>query len=143
MNHCAPDDDATVKRLAIDDVAPTIVNLDDGDDEPTPILPLAKIVRSPIPDDDATWNGLTFCVDVACTLKTNDEDVALIPVTTPLSNSDEVPRVFVVNQRVAYPNVPPATPDAVTPRVDVATHFVDVPVVWRIIPAVPVELRVS
>ena len=60
LNHCIPDEDATVKRLSVEEVAPVIENLDEGEDEPTPMFPLASIVNTPTPDEDATWNGLTF-----------------------------------------------------------------------------------
>jgi hypothetical protein len=71
-------------------------------------------------------------------LNANVDDVALIPATVPLSRRVEVPRVVDVNHRVANPVVPPET-TAVIPSVEVATHLVVVPVVWRSIPRVPVE----
>jgi hypothetical protein len=46
--------------------------------------------------------------------------------------SVEVPSVEDVSHLVAKPNVPPVTPTEVIPRVDVATHLVDVPVDQRI-----------
>jgi hypothetical protein len=53
------------------------------------------------PVEDATLNGLST-VDVDdCTLKAKVDDVALIPVTTPLSITVDVPRVVAVSQRVA------------------------------------------
>jgi hypothetical protein len=110
---------------------------------PTPTFPLARIVKSEDPDDEATLKSPRLEVDVAWMLKTKLDEVALIPVNTPLSMSVEVPRVVEVSQRVAYPNAPPCTVVAASPRDDVATHFVLVPVVWRIIPRVPVELVVS
>ena len=72
-----------------------------GVEEPMPTLPLARILRNEVPEEDATLNGLRLDVEVACTLKTNDDDVALIPVKTPLSISVEVPSVVDVSQRVA------------------------------------------
>ncbi len=65
------------------------------------MFPLARIVKRDVPVDDATLNGLRLEVEVARTLKTNDEDVALTPVKTPLSMSVDVPRVLAVIQRVA------------------------------------------
>ena len=67
----------------------------------------------------------------------------MIPENTPLSRSEEVPRVVAVSQRVAKPKVPPFTPVAVIPSDDVATQRVEVPVVWRTIPRVPVLLDAS
>ena len=55
----------------------------------------------------------------------------------------EVPKVFPVTQRVAYPRAPPAIVVADIARDDVDTHLVDVPVVCNIIPNVPVALVVS
>ena len=37
--------------------------------EPTPIFPLASIVKNADPDEDATLNGLRLEVEDACTLK--------------------------------------------------------------------------
>jgi hypothetical protein len=68
---------------------------------PTPTFPLARIEKSDTPVEDATLNGLS-AVDVDdCTLNANVDDVALIPATTPLSRSVDVPRVVGVSQRVA------------------------------------------
>jgi hypothetical protein len=101
------------------------------------MFPLARIERNDVPDVDATLNGLRLEVDDARTLNAYEDDVALIPATAPSSRRVEVPSVVDVNQRVAKPSAPPLTPTAVTPRDDVATHLVVVPVVWRIIPIVP------
>jgi hypothetical protein len=109
-----------------------------GVEEPMPMFPLERMVKNEAPVEEATLKGLR-AVDVEdCTLNANVDDVALIPATVPLSRSVDVPRVDAVSQRVAKPRAPPDTPTAVTPRVDVETHFVVVPVVWRIIPRVPV-----
>ena len=98
-------------------------------DVPTPIFPFASTVNIDTPVEDATLNGLSADEVDDCTLNAYVDDVALIPATTPLSRSVEVPTVVAVNQRVANPNVPPNTPLLVRPNVEVATHFVDVPVV--------------
>ena len=58
-------------------------------------------------------NGLRLDVEVACTLNTKLDDVALIPAKTPLSRSVDVPSVLFESQRVAKPKAPPATPEAV------------------------------
>jgi hypothetical protein len=105
--------------------------------DPTPTFPLARIVKSDAPVDEATLNGLVLEVEVACTLKTKEDDVALIPATTPLSRSVDVPSVVAESQRVAKPVAPPDT-DAVRPRVEVATQRVLVPVACNTIPRVPV-----
>jgi hypothetical protein len=104
-----------------------IANLDEGVEDPIPMFPFARTERKEVPDDEATWNGFKLEVDVACTLKAKDADVALIPVKEPLSRSDEVPRVVEVNQRVAYPNAPPVIDDAAIAREEVDTQRVDVP----------------
>jgi hypothetical protein len=104
---------------------------------PTATVPPARTARSDAPDDDATWNGLRLEVLVARTLNTKLDEVALIPVNTPLSMSVDVPSVVAESQRVAKPVEPPVRAEAI-PSVDVATHLVDVPVDWRIIPRVPV-----
>jgi hypothetical protein len=86
-------------------------------------------VKRDTPVDEATLNGLSGVEVEDCTLNAKLDDDALIPSTVPLSISVEVPTVDEVNQRVAYPKAPPATPLAITPRVEVATQRVDVPVV--------------
>jgi hypothetical protein len=53
------------------------------------------------PVEDATLNGLSTVVVDDCTLKAKVDDVALTPVTTPLSMIVEVPSVVAVSQRVA------------------------------------------
>jgi hypothetical protein len=111
--------------------------------EPIPTLPLAKIVKSDAPVEEATLNGLSAVEVEDCTLKAKDDDVALIPATVPLSRSVDVPSVDAVSQRVAKPREPPSTPAPMTPSVEVDTHLVVVPVVWRIIPRVPVALDES
>ncbi len=81
--------------------------------------------------------------DTPATLNATVDDVALIPATVPLSRNVEAPSVVAVTQRVANPVVPPVTVEAVRPSDDVATQRVDVPVVWSIIPSVPVADRAS
>ena len=122
---------------------PATCSLSVGAATPTPMFPLDRIVKSDTPDEDATLNGLRGDDVDDCTVKAKVDDVALIPVTAPLSIKVEVPRVVEVNQRVAYPKAPPDTPEAVRPRDVVATHFVLVPVVWRSIPEVPGRLKES
>ena len=68
LNHTAPDDEATVKILLSELVAPTIENLELGVVEPTPMFPFARIVKRETFDEEATLNGLRLDVDVACTL---------------------------------------------------------------------------
>ena len=107
---------------------------------PIPTFPLAKIVKSEAPVEEATLNGLSPVEVALCTLSVKLEDVALIPSTVPLSIRVEVPTVVDVSHRVAYPNAPPRTPTLVRPRDDVATHCVDVPVERRSCPRVPEAL---
>ena len=118
-----PNDPATPRRYA-------------GVVEPIPTLPLAKIVKSEAPVDEATLKGLSGDEVDDCTLNVKVDDVALTPSTAPLSIREDVPRVVEVSQRVANPIAPPVREDD-RPRDDVATHCVDVPVVWRTIPRVP------
>jgi hypothetical protein len=122
---------------------PATPRVNPGVEDPIPTFPLARIEKKEDPEDEATLNGLRLEVDVACTLKTYEEEVALIPVKTPLSRRVDVPRVVAESQRVANPSWPPATPLAVTPSDEVATHLVDVPVDWSTIPRVPVALAAS
>ena len=132
-----PDVDEALARKSL---PPTVKSLVD-DPEVKVVRPVCDTERSEVPVDDATLNGLTPAAP--CTLKVTVDEVALIPATVPLSRSVEVPRVVVVNQRVAKPVCPPVTPEEVTPSVDVATHLVVVPVVWSTIPRVPVALAES
>jgi hypothetical protein len=77
------------------------VSIDVGVDVPIPMFPLANIVNIDTPVEEATLNGLSAVEVEDCTLNAYVEDVALIPATTPLSNRVEVPKVLIVNQRVA------------------------------------------
>ena len=92
------------------------------------------------PVDDAIAKGLR--PEDPRRLKVTADEVAPMPATTPLSMRVDVPTVVAVNHRVANPAAPPVS-DAESPRDDVATHLVEVPVVWRTIPRVPVELVTS
>ena len=83
------------------------------------------MVKSDVPVEDATLNGLT--PERPCTLKVTVDDVALIPATVPLSRRVEVPSVVAESQRVAKPVEPPVRDEAI-PRDYVATQRVDVPV---------------
>jgi hypothetical protein len=96
-------------------------------------LPADCTVKYCVPEVEATANGLS--VVVPCTRNAVVADVALTPDTVPLSRSVPIPRLSGDVQSAANPVVPPVIP---RPSVDVATHFVVVPVVWRTIPRVPV-----
>ena len=62
-----PEEEATVKRSSVGCVeVPIIANLDDIVVVPTPMFPLAKTVKSELPVDEATLNGLT--VPAPCTV---------------------------------------------------------------------------
>ena len=95
--------------------------------DPIPTFPLARIVKSEAPVDDATLNGLSAVEVDDCTLKAKVDDVALIPATVPLSRSVDVPTVVADSHRVAKPRAPPERDDVI-PSVDVATQRVLVPV---------------
>ena len=69
--------------------------------DPTPIFPLASIVKSETPEEEATLNGLIAEVEALCTLRAKEEDEALTPRTVPLSMSVEAPRVVAVSHLVA------------------------------------------
>jgi hypothetical protein len=99
LNQLVPDEDATVKIFEVSPAVPLIASLDDGADDPIPMFPFWRIVKSCVPVDDATENGLTPALP--CTLKEIVEEVALIPATTPLSIRDEVPSVLADTHRVA------------------------------------------
>ena len=101
LNHCAPEEDARVKRLSVSPAVPVIARLEEGVDEPIPMFPFWRIVNIDTTVDDATLNGLSAVVVELCTLKAKVDDVALIPATVPLSKSVEVPTVVAVSQRVA------------------------------------------
>ena len=64
-------------------------------------IPVFEIPKSVVPEDDATLRRERLDVDVARIVKRYEDEVALIPVNTPLSISVEVPRVVEVSQRVA------------------------------------------
>lgn len=139
MNQFVPDEDATVKILAVAPAVPTTESLDTGLDEEIPMFPLERIVNIATPEEDATLNGLRI-VDVEdCTLRANNEEDALTPRTVPLSIKVEVPRVFEVSQRVAQPKAPPLMVEAAMLSDDVDTHSVDVPVFRSTIPLEPKE----
>ena len=118
-------------------VFPAIWSLSVGAATPIPMFPLARMVKSEDPVEDATLNGLSAVEVDDCTLNANKDEVALIPVTTPLSMSVDSPSVVEESQRVAYPAVPPATPPAVI--LNPVAHLVDVPVLLSIIPDDPNE----
>lgn len=135
LKNDAPEEEATLKRLSRLPAVPCIASFADGVVEPIPILPFCRIVKSCVPVDDATENGLT--PPRPCTLKVMVDEVALIPATVPLSTKVEVPRVVADSHRVAKPDWPPVIVEAESPRVDVATQRVVVPVVCSTIPRVP------
>ena len=101
LNHEDPDEEATAKMLATLPAVPLIASLLEGVDDPIPMFPLDTIVKSEAPVEDATLKSARLEVEVACTLKTYEDEVALIPVNTPLSMSVDVPRVVAESQRVA------------------------------------------
>jgi hypothetical protein len=109
---CAPVEDAMRKGLNPD--FPVIESEAAGVDEAIPTLPFWRMVKSDVPVDDATLNGLVE--GFPCTLKENDDEVALIPVTVPSSMRLEVPRVVAPRNRAAYPNTPPVTPEPIIQR---------------------------
>ena len=74
-------------------VVPSIIEL------PTFTFPFESTEKSEAPDDEATLNRLILDVDVACTLNTYEDDVALIPVTVPLSMKVDVPSVVASKKR--------------------------------------------
>ena len=80
---------------------PATWSLSVGADTPTPMFPLARIVKSDTPVEEATLNGLRADDVEDCTLKAKLEEDALTPRTVPLSIRVEVPTVDEVNQRVA------------------------------------------
>ena len=95
-----------------------------------PTFPLASIVKSDAPVEDATLNGLT--AGEPCTLNVYEEEVAFTPDTVLLSRSIPVASVEVPMNLVTKPFVPPETvPDGVPQRVLV-------PVDCRNCPATPI-----
>ncbi len=94
-----------------------------------------------VPVEEAMLSKPKLEVEVALMLKIYKEEVALIPVNTPLSKKVEVARVLAPVKRARYPSAPPDTPaPPVIPREDVDTHRVDVPVDQRSCPRVPEAL---
>ncbi len=93
--------DETSKRSPIDPAACMIEKRAEGVVVPTATFPLARIENIERPDDDATLKSARLEVEVARMLKTYEDEVALIPVNTPLSIKVEVPRVVAESQRVA------------------------------------------
>ena len=74
-------------------------------------------------------------------LKLTVEEVALTPATVPLSKRIPVVKVEADDQIAALPAAPPESEaPPVIPKVEVATHWVLVPVVCRTIPKVPEAL---
>ena len=128
----APVDDAIAKRSLV--VVPTILSIATGVVDPIPTLPLTPTSKSGTPVLEATMNGSS--APVPCTTNDVPDDVAFTPATTPLSRRDPVPRVVELVNRATNPLVP-LNAEA-NPSVDVATHLVEVPVVWSTIPRVPV-----
>ena len=114
-----------------------------GVEDPTPTFPLASTVKSDVPVEEATLNG--FWLPDPCTLKVIVDDVALTPATIPLSRRIPVANVVAPVYRAENPLTPPdtAAPASAKPKVDVATQRVDVPVVCRSIPLLPIEFTAS
>ncbi len=68
--------------------------------------------KSVVPVEEATLSGLT--PGAACTLNEYEDEVALIPATSPLSRRVALPKVFEFIQRGTYPTSPPErVPDGV------------------------------
>ena len=143
LNHCALDDDAIVKRFSVFPAVPVIPSFDEGVVDPIPTLPFEDTLKNEALDEEATLRISFVEPDTPRILKATVEDVALIPATVPLSIIVPEPRVFAVTQRVIIPIVPPVIVEAAMLSDDVDTQRVDVPVVWRIIPSVPVALSAS
>ena len=87
---------------------------------PIPTFPFVSIVKSEVPDEEATLNG--FTADEPCTLNVYEDEVAFTPANVPLSRSSPVESVVGELNLATYPLVPPVTPEAVIPRDDVAIH---------------------
>jgi hypothetical protein len=126
LKNRVPVEEATANKLSVSPATPVMARAAEGVDEPIPMFPLDKIVNNCEPDDEATENGLI--PGSACTRKEIEDEVALIPVDTPSSRRDEVPRVVGVSHREAKPSTPPDRP---RPSEDVAIHCVEVPVDQR------------
>jgi hypothetical protein len=129
LNHCALDDEETVKRLSVSPACPVSESTDEGVDDPIPTFPLEDTLKNEALDDEATLKISFVEPDTPRTLKAIVDDVAFTPSTVPLSMSVEVPSVVEVSQRVAKPTSPPVTPTLVRPSDVVATQRVEVPVV--------------
>jgi hypothetical protein len=107
---------------------------------PRSAVPLASTEKRLAVDDVATLKTTEVPLAVVdATLKATVVDVAPTPATKPLSMKRPVERVVGDVQRARRPFEPPARA-AVIPSDDVATQRVDVPIDWRTIPRVPVEL---
>ena len=127
------------KRFDVVCMLPATVRRLDGVVVPMPTLPLARILKNDVPDEDATLNGLSE--PVPFTLKDIVEEVAFTPETVPLSRRIPDVRDVGVNHVATFPIVPPDNP--VIPREDVATHSVEVPVDQSTCPSVPEALMES
>jgi hypothetical protein len=107
-----------------------------GVDDPIPTFPLARTVKNEVLVEEATLKIELVEPDTPRTLKLTVDEVALIPVTVPSSMKSPDESVVGDVQRARSPVVPPEREPEI-PSEDVATQRVDVPVVWRTIPAVP------
>ena len=76
---------------------------------PIPTLPDCFITNVEVPDDEATLNG-SYAPAVPCILKFIEDEVALIPCTSPLSNIVPEDRVEAEFQKAVLPFTAPEIP---------------------------------
>ena len=82
-------EDPREKVVSIDGVVlPAIVRRSVGVDDPIPTFPLARIVKSDVPVEDATLNGLVLADP--CTLKVKLLEVAPTPAMVPVSRRSPI-----------------------------------------------------
>jgi hypothetical protein len=132
---------ATIKSGAVPPATPVMERLAAGVDDPTPTLPFCRIVKSEVPVEDATLNGLTPAEPWR--LKVMVAEVALIPATVPLSMKRPAVRSVADVQRAERPIVPVKEEADASPSDEVAIQRVEVPVDQRICPRVPEALVTS
>ena len=84
LNHVAPEDEATVKRLSVSPAYPVIPNCDVANAvvEPSATFPEARTVKSDTFDDEATMNGLVVPVPLTA------REAAGVVVPTPMNPSE-------------------------------------------------------
>jgi hypothetical protein len=103
---------------------------------PTTTVPLGRTEKKVDPVDDATLNSVFDEPDTPRTLNSTVDEVAPIPRTKPLSISVEVPRAPDEIHLDKYPPAPPVKPP-MSPKVDVATHSIPVPLETNTILSAP------